>query len=209
MVHWFFYTPFVVQECPPLVVLAYLLSVTPLEVHQFCSVRIEIMLPFVSGIPSAFLIFVQMMTHNLNVVVPLLSLIQPVRHDLLKIWMRFWCDGGEILLYPQKSPLLFCSHISGDTCSSKYQLQYTTPMSHVGTRFFLYLDFHEWPLYIMERQVVFYWNIMWPTVLCRLKFLGCFWTALIYLIQIFICLISPYNECIEKFGYVLQSPEMK
>ena len=85
LVHGFYTPTLVVQECPPLVVLADLISVPPLEVHQVCSSRLEIELPVVSGLPTVFTQFVQMVPHDLDLLVNFSSLLQLVDHNQLKI----------------------------------------------------------------------------------------------------------------------------
>ena len=61
------------------------LSVIPLEVHQVCSGDIEIWLKFVSGLLTVFPQFLKIVPQDLDVVLPLLIMLQPVRRDQLKI----------------------------------------------------------------------------------------------------------------------------
>ena len=83
---------------------------------------------------------------------------------------------GIILLYPQTFKLLLCSYISGDTCSAPYLFQFITPLTHVVPILFLYMDFHEWPLCILEGKVVFNLNK------CSLQFCVCCysWVASVF-----------------------------
>ena len=68
-----------VQECPPLVVIAPLhfllvMDFTPLEVHQVCSGRLETGFKVVLGPTTVFPQFLQMVRHDWDVVIPLLSM---------------------------------------------------------------------------------------------------------------------------------------
>ena len=184
LVNWLSTSPLVVHECSPLVVLDDLLYISPLQVHQFCLCVIETGLPVVLIIPTVFHQLLKMAPQALDVVVPLLSLLQTAQIDRLKIWMKSWCYGGRTLLYPQPCTLLLCLHISGDTGSDSYLVQFTIPLTHVVPRFFLNLNIHEWKILILEGKVVFYWYQMLPPVLCMLTLLGCVWTVLINLIPI-------------------------
>ena len=81
---FFFAPPLMVQECSPLVVLDPFISVPPLEVNQVYSGGLEIWFPAVLGIPNEFPQFVQMVPHDLDVVVYLLNMKNPARRDNLK-----------------------------------------------------------------------------------------------------------------------------
>ena len=81
---FFFAPPLMVQECSPLVVLDPFISVPLLEVNQVYSGGLEIWFPAVLGIPNEFPQFVQMVPHDLDVVVYLLNMKNPARRDNLK-----------------------------------------------------------------------------------------------------------------------------
>ena len=89
-----------VHECPYLLVLAALLSVPPLNINYVCLSGLEIGLTVVLGQPNLFHQFLQMVPQDLDVVVALLSLIHPVRLNMLMTWIEYWCDRGRTLLYP-------------------------------------------------------------------------------------------------------------
>ena len=108
LVHWFYDLPFLMQECPPFLVMADFRSVPLLEVHQVCSGGLDIGFTFFSGRPTVFPPFLQVVPQDLYLLVPMLSLLQLVRHNTLKILMEFWCGEGRTLLYPQSFLLLLC-----------------------------------------------------------------------------------------------------
>ena len=118
IVHLLYAPPLLVHECSHLVVLASLLSVLTLGVHQVCLGRLKIGFLVVLGPPNVFHQFLKMVPQYLDVLVPMLSLPQPMRINLMKIRMTSWCDGGRTVMYPQPFTLLLFSHISGDTCSA-------------------------------------------------------------------------------------------
>ena len=91
-----------------MVVLAAILFFSTLVDTSVFFGRIEEGLPVVLGLPTVFTQSMKMVPNYLDVVVPLLSLMHPVRCDKTNTQMEFCCDEGRTLRYHQTFQIFLC-----------------------------------------------------------------------------------------------------